>query len=611
MAKKSWMMVMAALLAALLLGGSALPTGAVEELPPPHLGYGMMVAYPPDNLGRVKEAGFDWFKYSVYWNDIEPERDGVYDWRTVDWRLDEVCPLGLNLLLRVERASNDWRPIRVYEMAGWQAFFQALASHIAQRRDTCATPYQVAFEIWNEPNLDFQWNYEPVDPAHYTKMVQRAYLGAKDGDPTISIVAGSLAPTGEVSVHAMDDVLFLEAMYANGLSGHFDAISIHNYGFGGAPEDKTWGSGILNFRRAQDIHDVMVAHGDGDKPVWGTEFGWLLDASEEGHQECLSYWDDIGFLWQKVSAEQQADYLRRSFEYADANWPWMGVMIVSGLDFSMLPKEWYATCDPLRWFAVLKPDGSPRLSYTALKEMDKRPVVTSTMTVAPAALEWSLRLRDRDIVTETVTVLSNNWFFPWSVITGTGAGASGPALPFTVTPTLGVAGESFQVTADARDLDIGTYAGIISATAAYTSIIPQVITIPLSLEVFGIWGMDVHPASLSWMMAVSDTHPVSATVAVDNTGDFEFDWTVTQASEALTMTVVPASSTQTSTLTLLPGTFLVTVDSRGLPVGLYTGTLTVTASTTQVPQSPFVLPVSVRIVERLYHVYMPLVMRRY
>jgi hypothetical protein len=610
MAKKGWRMtVIAVLLAALLLRVPALPASAVEELPPPHLGYGMMVAYPPGNLGRVKEAGFDWFKYSVYWSDIEPDQDGIYIWSTVDWRLDEVCPLGLNLLLRVERASDDWRPIRDDELAGWQAFFQALASHVAQKRATCATSYHVAFEIWNEPNLDFQWNYEPVDPVRYTEMVKRAYLGAKASDPTIPIVAGSLAPTGGLDGgRAMNDVDFLEAMYGAGLSDHFDAISIHNYGFGGAPDDETWGNGITNFLRAEDIHAVMVAHGDGDKSVWGTEFGWLMDASEEGHPECLSYWDSIGFLWQKVSAAQQADYLQRSFAYADANWPWMGVMIVSGLDFSMLPESWYATCDPLRWFAVLKPDGSPRLSYTALKEMDKRPVVTSTMTVAPAALEWSLRLSERSIVTETVTVSSDNWAFPWSIMTGTVA--SEPELPFTVTPTLGVAGESFQVTADARDLDIGTYGGMITVTAAYTSITPQVVTIPLNLEVFGIWGMDVYPTSVSWMMAVSNTHPVSATVVVENTGDFEFDWTVTKASTEFPMIVVPASSTETGT-TFIPGAFRVYVDPGGLPVGLYTGTLTVTASTEQVPQSPFVLPVSVRIVERLYNVYMPLVMRQY
>ena len=603
MVKKCWRMVVIAAL--LMVGVPARPASAVEELPPPHVGYGMMVAFPPGNLGRVKEAGFDWFKYFIYWNDIEPDRNGGYVWRTVDWRLDEVCPLGLNLLLRVERASDDWTPIRNHELAGWQAFFQALASHIAQKRDACATPYRVALEIWNEPNLDFQWNYEPVDPVRYTEMVKRAYRGVKAADPTIPIIAGSLAPTGGLPLgRAMNDVDFLEAMYDSGLSGHFDAISIHNYGFGGEPDDKAWGGGVGNFRRAEDIYAVMEARGDGDKSVWGTEYGWLMDASEEGHPECLSYWDSIGFLWQKVSAEQQADYLRRSFIYADENWPWMGVMIVSGLDFSMLP--WYDTCDPLRWFSVLKPDGSPRPAYTALKEMAKRPRlwVASEMTVEPAAFDWSVRLRERAIFTETVTVSSTDLPFPWSAITATSG------LPFTITPTTGLTDESFQVTVDARDLLTGTYTGMITVTAADALVTPRVIAIPLELEVWAAWGMDVRPPSLSWMMAVTDTRLVSTTVVVENTGDFDFDWTVTKASETLTMTMAPPSSTQTGT-TFIPGTFQVFIDPRGLPVGLYTGTLTVTASTVQVPQSPFVLPVSVRIVERLYRVYMPLVMRRY
>ncbi|NLW92930.1 MAG: hypothetical protein GXY34_15180 [Syntrophomonadaceae bacterium] len=49
----------------LLMAVSARPAGAGEALPPPHIGYGMMVAFPPGNLGRVKEAGFDWFKYFI------------------------------------------------------------------------------------------------------------------------------------------------------------------------------------------------------------------------------------------------------------------------------------------------------------------------------------------------------------------------------------------------------------------------------------------------------------------------------------------------------------------------------------------------------------------
>jgi len=587
----------------LLMAISARPAGAGEALPPPHIGYGMMVAFPPTAIPKIKAAGFDWYKYFTHWNRVDPDYKGNYNWETVDWRLDEACANGLNLLLRVERDSSDWTPIRDYEMGAWQAFFQALAAHIAQKRATCATPYRVALEIWNEPNLDFQWTGQPLDPARYTEMVKRAYHGAKAGDPTIPIVAGSLAPTGGDGVGSINDVTFLEAMYDNELSGHFDVISIHNYGFGGAPEIEDWGGGIVNFRRAVDIYDVMVARGDGDKPVWSTEFGWLLDAAEEG-VDCVNAWKDMGFDWQKVSAVQQADYLQRAFAYADTNWPWMGVMFVSNLDFSVT--TWYATCDPLNWFSVLRQDSSPRLSYTALQTMEKRPRswVASGMVVEPAAFDWSVRLRERAVFTETVTVSSTDAPFGWNAVTTT------LGLPFAITPTTGLTGEPFHVTVDARELLTGTYTGVITVTSADALVTPHMISVPLTLEIWSAWGMDVRPASLSRMMAVSETRPVSATVVVENTGDFAFDWMVTKASETLTMTVIPTSSTQTGT-TFIPGAFQVSVDPRGLPVGLYTGTLTVTASTTQVPQSPFVLPVSVRVVERLYNVYMPLVMRRF
>ena len=599
MAKKCWrMMVIAALL---LAGVPALPAGAVEELPPPHIGYGMMLAFPPTGVAKVKAAGFEWYKYFTHWDSVDPDHTGDYDWNTVDWRLDEACVNGLNLLLRVERAAGDWTPIQDHEMAAWQAFFQALAAHIAQKRAACPTPYRVALEIWNEPNLDFQWTGESLDPARYTEMVKRAYLGAKAADPAIPIVAGSLAPTGGDGVNSINDVDFLEAMYANGLLGHFDAISIHNYGFGGAPEDEAWGGGVVNFRRAEDIYAVMIAHGDGDKAVWSTEFGWLLDAAEEG-VDCQSVWIDMGFDWQKVSAVNQADYLQRAFDYADANWPWMGVMIVSNLDFSVT--SWYEPCDPLNWFSVLSPDDSPRLAYTALQTMEKRPRswVASGMSVDPAAFDWSVRLRERGVLAETVTVLSDDQPFAWSAVTST------LGLPFAITPTLGTSGETFHVTVDPRDLLTGTYSGVITVTAANDLVTPRAIAIPLELEIWAEWGMTVRPASLSWLMAASNTYPVSATVVVENTGDFAFDWTVSKASDALPMTVVPTSSTLTGT-TFIPGAFRVFVDPRGLPVGVYTGTLTVTASTAQVPQSPFVVPVSVRIVERLYNVYLPMVVR--
>lgn len=442
----------------------------------------MMLAYPPGNLDEVAEAGFDWFKYFAYWDAVDGNRDRVYNWDTVDWRLNEACEHGLNLLLRVERDSTNWTPIQDHEMAGWEAFFADLAAHVAGEIGRCSTPYRVAFEVWNEPNLDFQWGYKPVDPARYTRMVQAAYRGAKAGNPDSLIVAGSLAPTGGTGDgRAMDDVAFLQAMYGAGLKGHFDAISIHNYGFGGAPEDKDHGWGILNFRRAEDIYAVMVAHGDGDLPVWGTEFGWLLESTE-----CNGYWDQIGFAWQQVSAAQQADYLTRAFAYADANWPWMEVMIVSNLDFSTLP--WYQTCDPLRWFSVLAEDGNPRPAYTALAQMEKRPRAWGSwgMAVAPATLSWMQPLSDTQMVSRAVTVINTGE----SAFNWTATVADSP-LDVSLTPASGSDGDTFTVAVDPRGLPAGSYATTITLTTAELEVPESPLAVPvrfcLAARIHGIY----------------------------------------------------------------------------------------------------------------------------
>lgn len=604
MSKPTWLFLIVMTLVVMLCLAAPVAAHAAQESQgedPPHLGYGMMLAYPPTYVSQTAEAGFDWFKYFLYWNQVEPQKDGVYDWTAVDTQMGWACQSGLNMLIRVERDSEDWTPIQDGEMAGWEAFFQALAARIDARRAACGYRFRVALEIWNEPNLDFQWHHQPLDPARYTEMVRRAYTGAKAGSPHILIVAGSLAPTGGTGDgRAMDDVVYLEAMYDAGLHGYFDALSIHNYGYGGAPEDKAWGSGLLNFRRAEDIRAVMVARGDVDKPVWGTEFGWLLDEAA-----CVGHWEGMGFAWQRVSEEQQADYLTRAFAYADANWPWMEVMIVSNLDFSSVP--WYAPCDPLRYFAVLNADNTPRLAYTALQSMPKRQRDWGVwgMAAEPAALAWEMRLAEHRVLTSAVTIANTGEQpFTWTVAT------YADAFALDATPATGTPGEALHVTADARDLPVGVHRGVITITAASQYVPQSPITLPVTLEVTSTWGMAVTPPALSWMLPVSETRLLTADLTVENTGDQPFEWHVAAQSPVLGITTVPTSSWgPTGTLTLQAGVFRVFVNPCGLPAGSYTGALTVTTVPTSVPGSPFVVPLRVHLVEQIYPVYLPLVVR--
>jgi hypothetical protein len=50
-------------------------TALVRADGPAHLGYGMMLAWP-GHLDRITAAGFDWFKYFLYWSEVQPTEGG-------------------------------------------------------------------------------------------------------------------------------------------------------------------------------------------------------------------------------------------------------------------------------------------------------------------------------------------------------------------------------------------------------------------------------------------------------------------------------------------------------------------------------------------------------
>ena len=52
---------------------------------------------------------------------------------------------------------------------------------------------------------------------------------------------------------------FLRALYAAGIKGYYDGLSVHYY--------------HLTLASLRSIHEVQVANGD-TKPLWLDEFGW-------------------------------------------------------------------------------------------------------------------------------------------------------------------------------------------------------------------------------------------------------------------------------------------------------------------------------------------------
>jgi hypothetical protein len=305
----------------------------------------------PRSWDLAREAGFTHAKMIIHWPRLEPRKGRYAFAETSENDLDNVMKAardgGLKLVVRVD-GTPDWaggKPAKA-DPEHVEAFYAAMAAH---GKGTIA-----AYEVLNEPNLPFEWGGS-ANPGAYTAFLKAAYRGVKKGDPSALVIGGGLSPGAANTGGTMDDLEFLRGMYAAGAKGSMDALAVHNYGGNHEPERDPGDCGIC-FRRAETYRQIMVDSGDGATSIWATELGWLLDPGRDMGQ----------YDWMRVSAEKQADYIVRAYQYAQKNWPWMTGLLLSNLDAST---SGYHTGpqNGMPWFSILNKDYSPRPAWKAFK----------------------------------------------------------------------------------------------------------------------------------------------------------------------------------------------------------------------------------------------------
>ncbi len=358
-----------------------LPATPSEAVPQPHLGYGAFVANL-GNLNMVNDLGFGWFAHPLFWADAEPTNND-YQPGNLDNIVDAAQSHNLKLILRVSDA-----PAWAWNMGNppqWAGEFGDFMAWVAQRVKSRAPDLEVAYVIWNEPNLPNEWGGRAPQPSWIVALLEATYPRIKAVDPEAVVIAPGMATTGgpfsgcgvsistvEVGVsaaytqrllaaQAVNDLQFICGIYQNGGQGYFDVLGSHPYGFAYEPERNPSSVNGLAFRRAEQQRAIMEAQGDSDKQMWAIEFGWFVNNCPG--QDCSGPWGDRN--WQLVSKSTQADYLVRAYNYAYLNWPWMGVMTFFNLDFNIVP--WYQCCDPIRGYGI-----ASNPAYDALKNMPKQ-----------------------------------------------------------------------------------------------------------------------------------------------------------------------------------------------------------------------------------------------
>ena len=316
------------------------------------------------SLELAHAAGFRFIRQEFVWEDIEIHAKGDFEdrrhepFRSAWEKYDNIVDLAeANEIQIIARLSNppNWSRALPVEVTGMLAppdnydDFGDFAAAVAGRYNGRIRYYQ----LWNEPNGNEEWgNHQPVSPEQYTELLCNAYGRIKAIDPDAVVLAGALTPTVAINDANLNDLIFLERMYAAGAGDCFDVMSAQGYGLYSGALDQRLKPNVINYPHNLYLRDVMVRHGDADKPIWISEMGW--NVAPEG----------IDGRFGRATPEQQARFAVEAYERAQAEWPWVGVVnywfLKRAADFEREQSFYY--------FRLLEPDFTPQPVYTALAE---------------------------------------------------------------------------------------------------------------------------------------------------------------------------------------------------------------------------------------------------
>jgi len=356
------------------------PTSTPTPIPaPPAAGsaqasfaYGIQVdpsADPGEIISHLRALGIEWVKFQISWKETEPQQ-GVRNWGEWDRLMRTYHDAGFKVLLSVVKAPDWARPANTdLSQEGPPADPTTYAMFVGEMAKRYKGGVQ-AIEVWNEQNLAREGGGAPMPPDQYVALLSEAYNAIKTADPSIVVVSGAPTPAGDVPSAAIDDISYLNSMYAAGLKNVSDAIGVHPSGYN-CPASADWQTitdPAASFRGPFDnrhhswcfrgtmegYRNVMVANGDTNKRLWPTEFGWAVSGTPQTGYEYAA----------DNTREEQAQWITEAYQQAK-NWGWVGPMFLWNLNYAVTrPGSEQAA------FSIVIPEGVTS-AYQALAGMPK------------------------------------------------------------------------------------------------------------------------------------------------------------------------------------------------------------------------------------------------
>ena len=378
----------------------AVPTRAAQSgpacnfLPAPASGFGYGIqsqVFVGDNgfwLGVVNEKlHLYWVKMQVRWNDLEKDQGGIF-WDVLDAAVNEACRHGLRVMLSVVAAPVWTQAHPLAADQGQEAppddpqQYAAFLSKIIDRY-----PGRVgAIEVWNEENLEREWNTAAgVNPPDYVALLHASYTAIKAKDPSIIVISGALSPTGincNVSFPncqptgrpiVMDDVTYLNQFIAAGGLDFTDCVGTHSNGTnlpptsdGANPPPRDgykfsgpWDNPHYSWALKSQV-DTYASILNGRKQQCVTEFGYA--SAVDG-----KFPPNFGFA-QDVTEQQQGQYLVEAFNWMRDS-GLVKLAFLFNLDYG--PKGGDPATDDNVIFSIMRKGGATRPAFDALSAMPK------------------------------------------------------------------------------------------------------------------------------------------------------------------------------------------------------------------------------------------------
>jgi hypothetical protein len=353
----------------------AVVTGALKT---PRLEFGIVSHLYYTDRERVMQltqnADFDWVRQQVVWKDTEGPA-GHFSWDELDPIVEVVNKYNRKLLISIVQSPSFYTDDGSHGLPADPASLGNFVELIANRYGNQIA----AYEIWNEQNLAHETggHIELSDAGHYVEILAECYKRIKAVTPEAYVLVGAPSSSGVTNPSiAIADQDYYHAMYSykdGMIKDYFDVQAAHP-GAAANPPETLWPENpstaegwndheTFYFRHIENVRKIMEEYGLGDRQIWLTEFGWATENVTPGYE----YGNNVSF-------EQQAEYIAGAIELSYENYPWLGVMFLWNMNFSVL---WGQTDPPQPLheqaaFSILNQDWSPRPSYLAVQSLIDR-----------------------------------------------------------------------------------------------------------------------------------------------------------------------------------------------------------------------------------------------